>query len=223
MLCLNTTAWGAWPDVELSAGLLSPKGAAVKPHFGLDAPFSANLPLKGKPFRLEVGGWLSPNQGTSRISDLSGMIVQIASGSTDAGGFEFQMPLSINIATLYSILDYKFGLDRPRGQVSCGPHLFGGVAGSLSKNAYARYDRSALDQTGIPVSISNDGNKMRLHLMYGAGMDLWGKGRLGARWSYLFISDLRNALDYTRDDGMSPEEKIIYTVPMAKFDLLVRL
>lgn len=221
MLCLNTTAWGASPDVELSAGLLSPKDATVKPHFGFDAPFSANLPLKGKPFRLEVGGWLSPNQGTSRISNLSVMLVQIASGGST--GDEFQQPLSINIATIYSILDYQFGLERRPNQVSCGPHIYGGIAGSLNTEVYARYEPAAIAQTGLPVGLSGGTNSMRLHLMYGAGMDLWGKGRFGARWSYLFMSDIRSAPDYNPSDGVKPEEKIIYTTPMAKFDLLVRL
>jgi outer membrane beta-barrel protein len=152
----------------------------------------------------------SPDLGVNDLKGLTKTLVQIASGSSVG----FQQPIDKLIlgATFSAQWAPVYGKINLLGQTVLNFDLYGeaGVGMLAIQKAYARYDESALIQSGFPVSIDNTGNQVRVPISLGFGLNVF------LNQSMAFKLDARSLLyvdlapDYTRDDGKRPEERRLY-------------
>ena len=78
------------------------------------------------------------------------------------------------------------------------------------QKAYARYDTSALVQSGLPVSITSDGNAVRVPISLGFGLNVFLNQSMAFKLDARSLMYVDLAPDYTRDDGVRPEERRLY-------------
>jgi len=163
-----------------------------------------------------AGGQLlySPDLGVNDLKGLTTTLVQIASGSSSAGGFEFQQPVDKLIlgATFSAQWAPVYGKINILGETVLNFDLYGeaGLGMLAIQKAYARYDRGALDQSGLPVSITSDGNAVRVPISVGMGLNIFLNQSMAFKLDARSLMYVDLAPDYTRDDGLRPDERRLY-------------
>jgi outer membrane beta-barrel protein len=164
-----------------------------------------------------AGGQLlySPDLGVNDLKGLTTTLVQIASGSTDSGGFEFQQPIDKLIlgATFSAQWAPVYGKINILGENILNFDLYGeaGLGMLAIQKAYARYDRSAIDQTGQPVSIASDGNAVKIPVSIGMGLNIFINQSMAFKLDARSLMYIDLAPDYTRDDGQPSDTRQLYS------------
>jgi outer membrane beta-barrel protein len=157
----------------------------------------------------------SPDLGVNDLKGLTTTLVQIASGSTSTGGFEFQQPVDKLIlgATFSAQWAPVYGKINILGETVLNFDLYGeaGIGMLAIQKAYARYDASAGAETGLPVSIASDGNAVRVPLSLGAGLNIFLNQGMSFKLDARSLMYVDKAPDYTRDDGAAEEESRLYS------------
>ena len=157
----------------------------------------------------------SPDLGVNDLKGLTTTLVQIASGSTSTGGFEFQQPVDKLIlgATFSAQWAPVYGKINILGETVLNFDLYGeaGIGMLAIQKAYARYDAAAGPETGIPVSIASDGNAVRVPLSVGAGLNIFLNQGISLKLDARSLMYVDKAPDYTRDDGAAEEESRLYS------------
>jgi len=164
-----------------------------------------------------AGGQLlySPDLGVNDLKGLTTTLVQIASGSTDSGGFEFQQPIDKLIlgATFSAQWAPVYGKINILGETILNFDLYGEAGlGMLSiQKAYARYDRNALDQTGLPVSIDKYENAVRVPVSLGMGINIFLNQSMAFKLDARSLMYVDLAPDYTPGDGKPSDSRQLYS------------
>ena len=164
-----------------------------------------------------AGGQLlySPDLGVNDLKGLTTTLVQIASGSTDSGGFEFQQPIDKLIlgATFSAQWAPVYGKINILGETILNFDLYGEAGlGMLSiQKAYARYDRVALDQTGLPVSIDKYENAVRVPVSLGMGINIFLNQSMAFKLDARSLMYVDLAPDYTPGDGKPSDSRQLYS------------
>ena len=157
----------------------------------------------------------SPDLGVNDLKGLTTTLVQIASGSTSTGGFEFQQPVDKLIlgATFSAQWAPVYGKINILGETVLNFDLYGtaGIGMLAIQKAYARYDSGAIGETGLPVSIASDGNAVRVPLSIGAGLNIFLNQGMSFKLDARSLMYVDKAPDYTRDDGAAEEESRLYS------------
>jgi len=157
----------------------------------------------------------SPDLGVNDLKGLTTTLVQIASGSSSAGGFEFQQPVDkLILGTTFSAQWAPvYGKINILGETVLNFDLYGQAGlGMLSiSKQYAQYDRDQGAQTGLPVSLSNSGNAVRVPFSAGFGLNVFINQTMAFKIDARSLMYVDLAPDYTRDDGLKPEESRLYS------------
>lgn len=155
----------------------------------------------------------SPDLGVNDLKGLTTTLVQIASGANT--GVDFQQPVDKLIlgATFSAQWAPVYGKINILGETVLNFDLYGeaGIGMLAIQKAYAQYDAAAGAESGLPVSIASDGNAVRVPLSLGAGLNIFLNQGMSLKLDARSLMYVDKAPDYTRGDGVAPEESRLYS------------
>ena len=155
----------------------------------------------------------SPDLGVNDLKGLTTTLVQIASGANT--GVDFQQPVDKLIlgATFSAQWAPVYGKINILGETVLNFDLYGeaGIGMLAIQKAYAQYDAAAGAESGLPVGIASDGNAVRVPLSLGAGLNIFLNQGMSLKLDARSLMYVDKAPDYTRGDGVAPEESRLYS------------
>lgn len=154
----------------------------------------------------------SPDLGVNDLKGLTTTLVEIASGQA---GYEFSQPVDkLILGAIFSAQWAPvYGKINILGETVLNFDLYGtaGIGMLAIQKAYARYDVEAGRETGLPVSIASDGNAVRVPLALGAGLNIFLNQGMSFKLDARSLMYVDKAPDYTRDDGVAPDDSRLYS------------
>ena len=150
------------------------------------------------------------------MNDLKGLtntLVQIASGGNT--GVEFQQPIDKMIlgATFSAQWAPVYGKINILGETILNFDLYGeaGLGMLTIQKAYARYDQSAAQTTGLPVAIAIDSTDVKIPISLGMGLNVFLNQSMAFKLDARSLMYIDSAPDYNQADGLKPGESQLYS------------
>ncbi len=220
LLVLLAPQAAAARTVELGLGALKSFHALDNPGDPAGLRLSGRYPLGSTPVTFE-GGLYVANPFAPEATGTVSTLVQIAHQGNPAAAF--QQPFSVDGLGLHAVADLA---PIPEGfgqQITCAPHLLGGLSVMRGQTYYASYNSGySGGEDSMPYTLSEGQPYTQVRPMVAVGMDTWFHGRVGLRLLLQARPGFEDQPDYDPSSD-TPTGRRFDTESTLAFDLLVGL